>query len=162
MQCSECVHRGIFKDPAHLWCHGKGKFTVIQDNCLMFKTQESMSDFIFEGKIIAKGETREGVSQATGQPWKSEQYIIQEESGNYPMKMSFDVFGEDRIREFNLQLDDHVKVHFSMDSHQFNGRWFNNIRAWKVERYEEQLPELQPKAPQPVQAETKKDDELPF
>lgn len=121
-----------------------------------------MSDFIFEGKIIAKGETREGVSQATGQPWKSEQYIIQEESGNYPMKMSFDVFGEDRIREFNLQLDDHVKVHFSMDSHQFNGRWFNNIRAWKVERPGAQ-PAPQPQAaPQPVQAETKTEDDVPF
>jgi hypothetical protein len=118
-----------------------------------------MSDFIFNGKIIAKGETREGVSQGTGQPWKSEQYIIQEESGNYPSKMAFDVFGEDRIREFNLKVGDVVKVHFDINSHIYNDRWFNNIRAFRVERTEAQPQPAPEPAPEP---KFDKNDDVPF
>lgn len=37
-------------------------------------------------------------------------------------------FGEDRIKQFNLQANDEVRVRFHIEAHEFNGRWFNETR----------------------------------
>ena len=52
----------------------------------------------------------------------------------YPRKMCFDVFGEDKINQFNIQVGEELTVHFDIDAREWQGRWFNSIRAWKVER----------------------------
>ena len=46
----------------------------------------------------------------------------------------FDVFGADKIASFNIQSGEELTVSFDVDAHEYNGRWFNSIRAWKVER----------------------------
>ena len=38
------------------------------------------------------------------------------------------VFGEDRIKQFNLQPNDEVRVRFHVEAHEYQGRWFNEIR----------------------------------
>ena len=38
------------------------------------------------------------------------------------------VFGEDRIKQFNLQPNDEVRVRFHIEAHEYNGRWFNETR----------------------------------
>lgn len=38
------------------------------------------------------------------------------------------VFGEDRIKQFNLQANDEVRVRFHIEAHEYNGRWFNETR----------------------------------
>jgi hypothetical protein len=38
------------------------------------------------------------------------------------------VFGEDKIKQFNLQPYDEVKVRFHIEAHEYNGRWFNETR----------------------------------
>ena len=48
--------------------------------------------------------------------------------------MCFDVFGEDKINQFNIQVGEELTVHFDIDAREWQGRWFNSIRAWKVER----------------------------
>ena len=48
--------------------------------------------------------------------------------------MCFDVFGEDKITQFNIQVGEELTVHFDVDAREWQGRWFNSIRAWKVER----------------------------
>ena len=37
-------------------------------------------------------------------------------------------FGEDRIKQFNLQENDEVRVRFHIEAHEYNGRWFNETR----------------------------------
>jgi len=37
-------------------------------------------------------------------------------------------FGEDRIKLFNLQPNDEVRVRFHIEAHEYNGRWFNETR----------------------------------
>jgi hypothetical protein len=44
----------------------------------------------------------------------------------------FEVFGEDRIKKFNVQQGQEVTVSFDIDAHEYNGRWFNEVRAWDV------------------------------
>ena len=44
------------------------------------------------------------------------------------------MFGADRIAQFNIQLGETLTVSFDIDSREYNGRWYNDIRAWKVDR----------------------------
>jgi hypothetical protein len=83
------------------------------------------------GKIIAVLPANSGVSQRTGNPWMSQEYVI-EVPGQYPRKCLFRVFGEDRIKQFNIQMGQDVTVSFDIDAHEYNGRWFNEIRAFNV------------------------------
>ena len=85
------------------------------------------------GKVIAVLEARGGVSKASGNPWKVQEYVI-ETHEQYPRKMCFDVFGEDKIAQFNIQMGEELTVSFDIDAREWQGRWFNSIRAWKVER----------------------------
>lgn len=85
------------------------------------------------GKVIAIMEARGGVSQRTGNPWMTQEYVI-EIPGQYPRKMLFNVFGEDRIKQFNIQMGEEITVQFDIDAREYNGRWFNDIRAFNVYR----------------------------
>lgn len=85
------------------------------------------------GKIIAVLPASSGVSQRTGNTWMSQDYVI-EVPGQYPRKCVFRVFGEDRIKQFNIQMGEDLTVSFDIDAHEFNGRWFNDVRAFNVSR----------------------------
>lgn len=85
------------------------------------------------GKIIAVLPANSGVSSRTGNPWMSQEYVI-EVPGQYPRKCVFRIFGEDRINQFNIQNGEDVTVSFDIDAHEYNGRWFNEIRAYNVTR----------------------------
>lgn len=86
-----------------------------------------------EGRIIVALDPREGVSK-TGNPWKVQEYVLETQE-QYPRKMAFEVFGSDRVAQFAslLQVGNNVRVSFDIDAREWNGRWFNSIRAWKVE-----------------------------
>lgn len=85
------------------------------------------------GKIIAILPASSGTSQRTGNPWMSQDYVI-EVPGQYPRRMVFRVFGEDRIKMFNIQIGEEMTVQFDIDAHEYQGRWFNDIRAFNVFR----------------------------
>jgi hypothetical protein len=38
------------------------------------------------------------------------------------------------LAQFNIQLGETLTVSFDIDSREYNGRWYNDIRAWKVDR----------------------------
>ncbi len=123
----------------------------------------------FIGKIIAVLPARGGVSSRTGNEWKVQEYVIEDSSnGQYPRKMCFDVFGADKIQQFNIQVGQELKVSFDIDASQWQDRWFNRIRAWKVEPATAAAPAqgapVPPPAPAPAPdflAGDEKDD-LPF
>ena len=85
------------------------------------------------GKIIAALEPRGGVSSRTGNNWKMQDFVIETQE-QYPRKCMFSVFGEDRLREMNIQVGEELVVSFDIDAREYNGRWYNDVRAWKVER----------------------------
>ena len=88
----------------------------------------------FIGKIIAVLPEKGGVSSRTGNEWKAQEYVIEDSaSGQFPRRMCFEVFGADRIAQFNIQMGQELKVSFGIDANQWQDRWFNRIRAWKVE-----------------------------
>ena len=84
-----------------------------------------------QGKIIAVLPERSGVS-ARGE-WKAGSYVL-ETHDQFPRKMMFDVFGADRLAQFAIKAGEEVLVSFDIDAREYNGRWFNSIRAWNVQR----------------------------
>ena len=85
------------------------------------------------GKIIAVLPERSGVYARTGTEWRCASYVL-ETLEQYPRKMNFEVFGVDKIQQFNIQVGETMVVSFDIDAHEYQGRWFNSIRAWKVDR----------------------------
>ena len=85
------------------------------------------------GKIIAEFNERGGVSNRTGNEWKAKSYVL-EVPGEYPRKLVFDVFGAERLQAFNIQIGETLTVSFDIDAHEYNGRWFNDVRAFRIDR----------------------------
>lgn len=84
------------------------------------------------GKIIAVMPERSGVS-AKGTQWKSQEFVI-ETFESYPKKCVFQVFGEERLSSFAINLNEVITVSFNVDAHEYNGRWFNSLTAYNVTR----------------------------
>lgn len=84
-----------------------------------------------QGKIILKLQLQEGTSKA-GNPWKKQEYVL-ETLSNYPRKVKFDFFG-DRVDQFPLEVGDEVTVSFDLESREFNGRWYTDVRAFSCQK----------------------------
>lgn len=84
------------------------------------------------GKIIAVLPERSGVSARSGAEWRCATYVL-ETMEQYPRKMCFEVFGSDRIQQLNIQPGQSYTISFDIDAREYQGRWFNSIRAWKAE-----------------------------
>lgn len=85
------------------------------------------------GKIIQVLEPRRGTSSRTGSEWICGQYVLETED-QYPKKVFFEVFGDDRIKQFNIQMGERLEVSIDIDAREYNGRWFNSVRAFRVNR----------------------------
>ena len=85
------------------------------------------------GKIIAVLEARSGQSAKTGSMWMSQEYVL-ETSEQYPKRMCFNVWGEDKIRQFGIQVGQELTVSFDIDAREYQGRWYNDIRAFNIIR----------------------------
>ena len=99
------------------------------------------------GKIIEECPIQEGTSRS-GNPWKKRMYIV-ETQDSYPKKVALTVFGSDRVAatEAAVKLGDTVRVSFDLESREYNGRWYTDAMAWRIE-----LAAAQPAAPAPQQA----------
>ena len=83
------------------------------------------------GKIIIALPEMSGTSKA-GNAWKKREYVLETQE-TYPKKVFFNFFG-DRVDQYPLNVGDEVTVSFDIDSREFNGRWYTDIRAWKAEK----------------------------
>lgn len=104
------------------------------------------------GKIIAVLPQKSGTS-ASGKDWCIQSYVIEETGGQYPKKLCFDVFGADKIAQFNIQQGEMINVQFDIDARERDGRWWNSIKAWNVQRTQTATPQAAPGAyyQQPMQ-----------
>ncbi|MCD7713848.1 MAG: DUF3127 domain-containing protein [Prevotella sp.] len=82
-----------------------------------------------QGKVIAVLPSRSGTN-ARGE-WMAQDFVI-ETHDTYPRKMVFSVFGADRLQRFNVQMGQEILVSFDIDAREYNGRWFNSVRAYDV------------------------------
>ena len=95
------------------------------------------------GQITNVLPPQQGVSQRTGNQWVSQEYVMQHDNGQYARFMSFRVMGQEKIAQFNIQVGQYITVSLDINAHEYNGRWYNEINAFKVE-----YPGVQQQAPQ--------------
>ena len=81
-----------------------------------------------KGKIIEVLPEKSGQS-ANGE-WRKQEYILETDT-SYPKKICFMAWG-DKIGEFNLQQGENVEVSVDLESREYNGRWYTDVKAWKV------------------------------
>lgn len=88
----------------------------------------------FTGKIIAAGQVQMGTSQ-NGTQWSSQEYVIEELNQQYPSRAVIQVYGSDKIQQFGIQVGEIITANIGLKAHQSrDGRWFNQLDCWKVER----------------------------
>lgn len=107
-------------------------------------------EVIMSGVITQILPAQQGTSQRTGQPWVSQEYLLCHEQGQYPRYVCFRVFGEDKIKQMNIQLNEQLTVHLNINAQQGQKGYFNSIDCWKVDRQPMQQYTPQGYAPQPT------------
>ena len=85
------------------------------------------------GKIIAVLPPKQGVSQSTGNAWMCQDYVLETQE-MYPKKVCFNVFGAEKIQEMNIQLGETLTVSLEINANEYQGKWYNQVRGWKVVR----------------------------
>lgn len=79
------------------------------------------------GRIIAKLPSITGQT-AAGKDWSKKDMVFETE-GKYPKKICVTFFGEKEGQLTNLNEGDLVDVAFTVESREYNGKWFSNINA---------------------------------
>ena len=90
-----------------------------------------MAALELEGKISRK-EAKQSGQSARG-AWVKQDFILEYQDGNYPAEVCFTSFGNDKVAELDkYQVGDEVKVSFNLRAREFNGRWYNDVRVWRI------------------------------
>ncbi len=85
-----------------------------------------------EGRIVRKLGVQQGTS-ARG-AWAKQEFIVECQDGNYPTQVCFNVWGEDKVKDLERFRDgDNVKIAFRPSSREYNGKWYTDLRAWRIE-----------------------------
>lgn len=87
---------------------------------------------MIQGKIIAILPQRTG-NKRDGGTWVSQEFVLETEE-QYPQKICFEVFGEDKITSADLHIEDKVSIDFNFSCREYQGKWYNSIRAWKINK----------------------------
>ena len=83
------------------------------------------------GKIIVLLSPQSGKT-ANGE-WRKQEYILETDS-QYPKKICFMAWG-DKIEQFGIKLDEKLTVSVDLESREYNGRWYTDVKAWKISRH---------------------------
>ncbi|MBC7873853.1 MAG: DUF3127 domain-containing protein [Ferruginibacter sp.] len=63
--------------------------------------------------------------------WKKQDIIVETE-GQYPKKLCVSIWG-DKINESQLQTGSTLDISFDIESREYNGRWYTDVKAWKIQ-----------------------------
>ena len=127
----------------------------------------------FKGRIYKVLETTSGKSR-DNKEWQKQEFIFEffeHDTDRYSDKVVLSVMN-DRIREYDLHEGDEVMIGFGHSVREYNGRWFNDIRLYKLEKaskmplFEEQAKEAPAysegtQTVEPMQSD-EENDPLPF
>lgn len=104
---------------------------------------------------LQTGEGRNG-------PWKKQEFIL-ETDDQYPRKVCIALWG-DKIDQFPLNTGEKVTVSINVESREFNGRWYTDVKAWKIDKAQAAGASSAPPPPGPDMEPPENDfpDDLPF
>lgn len=90
-----------------------------------------MAALEIEGRIKQKLSRQSG--QSARGAWEKQEFILEYQDGNYPADVMVTAFGSDKVADLErYQVGDAVKVSFNLRAREYNGRWYNDVRLWKI------------------------------
>ena len=125
-----------------------------------------MAALEIEGRIKQKLSRQSG--QSARGAWEKQEFILEYQDGNYPADVMVTAFGSDKVADLDrYQVGDQVKVSFNLRAREYNGRWYNDVRLWKLSPAGQEAPrqEQAPQAPAPSIEDMPADipeNDLPF
>ena len=101
-----------------------------------------------EGRIARKMNVQSGTT-ARG-AWSKQEFIFEYQEGNFPSQVCMHVWGDEKVRELDrYQVGDKVRVSFNLGSREYNGRWYTDVRVWRIEPAVAQPVQAAPQMPEP-------------
>jgi hypothetical protein len=110
-----------------------------------------------KGKVIQLLPVQTGMGKK-GQ-WKKQEFII-ETQAQFPKKICLSAWG-DKVDQFGLAVGDDITVSVDLESREYNGRWYTEARAWKVEKNSSQQAPP-PQDFEPLVSQDASFDDMPF
>lgn len=90
-------------------------------------------DLQITGKVVEVLEEESGTGR--NGPWRKQEFILETE-GEYPKQVCVTQWGEN-IEKFDVEEGERLTAHIDIRSREYNGRWYTDVKAWRVERPEE-------------------------
>jgi hypothetical protein len=85
-----------------------------------------------KGKLQIILPVTEGTSK--NGPWKKQEFVIETNEGKFPKQIHMNVWGADKVDEFKkYKIGDILTFSLDISSREYNGRWYSDIRAWKIQ-----------------------------
>lgn len=85
----------------------------------------------FNAKLVKIEEPVTG--EGKNGPWKKQSYIFETES-QYPRQICVMVWGDKAISNpAIMQIGNRLNVSFELESREYNGRWYTDVRAWRIQ-----------------------------
>jgi hypothetical protein len=110
-----------------------------------------------------KGTVKQVLDEQSGEgrngPWRKRDFIL-ETAGDYPRKVCITQWG-DKIDKTDVQVDEKLIVSIDIQSREYKGRWYTDVKAWKIERPDGNAPERKG-PPKPSEELYDMDDDAPF
>lgn len=88
------------------------------------------------GTIIKVLPFKKGTSKTTGKDWQTQDVVIEipnEQNPQYPEHLVINIFGEEKISQYNLKEGMQVKAFFNFAAREWKGAWFNALSAYRFE-----------------------------
>jgi hypothetical protein len=100
------------------------------------------------GKIIQVMEVVTGMGPKGS--WSKMDFVL-ETTDKYPKKVCITLWGEEQINKYDLIAGMTVTAFINIESREYNGKWFTDVKAWKIEWKEQKRPDFPKKEEPPVQ-----------
>jgi hypothetical protein len=97
--------------------------------------------------------------------WKKQEFILETE-GQYPKKVMITAWG-DKLNLGSFKPGSKITVGFDLESREYNGRWYTDVKAWKIAAGGATTAQPDPEAPLPPPpsfegVDAMPQDDLPF
>jgi hypothetical protein len=83
------------------------------------------------GKIVQIMEPVKGTSKA-GKDWVKQEFVVETQE-TYPKKICIGMMGDKTNELGKFRVEDTVKVSLNLESREYNGKWYTNVNAWRIE-----------------------------
>ncbi|HYW35807.1 MAG TPA: DUF3127 domain-containing protein [Balneolaceae bacterium] len=113
--------------------------------------------------IQLKGTVKKVLEEKSGQgkngPWRKRDFIL-ETAGDFSRKVCITQWG-DKIDQANVKEGEKVIVSIDIQSREYKGNWYTDVKAWKIERPDENKAE-RGGPPKPSEELYDMDEDAPF